>query len=287
MFKTINLDPIFKSADIPSVGKGGGWRPQQADSRDFKFSALNSAVVTTPPPTTEISTKSEIRDQGGQGACVGFAIAGAVELIARKTLKWETTYSPQFIYNNARELIGELGMDAGSYIRDGIKVVNKVGAARESDFMYYEIANIQTKRPPEKAFESAKSFRVGEYYAVNNLTELKLAIANGHPVVGGFLCFSNLNSYSTYQNGVVLQPSGQIEGGHAVCFVGYNDQTGLVKFRNSWSKAWGDDGYGYLPYSFWANGYVDDVWAITAESETTAYPRSGDDFDYAGWLAAQ
>ena len=40
------------------------------------------------------------------------------------------------------------------------------------------------------------------------------------------------------------------------CAVGYDDTTRLVKFKNSWSPYWGDNGYGYLPYQY----IVDFLW---------------------------
>jgi len=43
------------------------------------------------------------------------------------------------------------------------------------------------------------------------------------------------------------------------CAIGYDDTVRLVKFKNSWSKWWGDHGYGYLPYQY-INDFLWDAW---------------------------
>jgi C1A family cysteine protease len=52
--------------------------------------------------------------------------------------------------------------------------------------------------------------------------------------------------------------------GHAVLVVGYDDSArdgqGILIVRNSWGTAWGDGGYGYLPYAHLALG--SEAWAV-------------------------
>ena len=72
----------------------------------------------------------------------------------------------------------------------------------------------------------------------------------------GVACFREI--FFVDDTGVIPYPANPDEmlGGHAVCAVGYDDSKQLVKFKNSWSFAWGQNGYGYLPYK-----YIDDfMW---------------------------
>jgi C1A family cysteine protease len=64
------------------------------------------------------------------------------------------------------------------------------------------------------------------------------------------------------KNGLVPLPNRRESslGGHAICPVGYDDKKKLVKFKNSWSESWGDDGYGYLPYAY-IEKYMMDAWS--------------------------
>lgn len=264
---------LYSDAFIAPVGKGSGWIPQPDDKRDLPFKASFTTGSVAPFRLSLREHTPRVRDQGQQGACTGFAIANAVTTLVRATSDWDTIYSPQFVYNNARYLIDQLDYDGGAYLRDAVKSVNKYGIARESDFMYYDIENIQYDLPPASAYESARSWRLGEYRAVQTLLELKQSIIMKQPVVGGFVCYENLNSWATWDTGIIDEPAGDITGGHAVCFIGFDDSTQRVEFINSWGSYWGDNGYGYLPYSYFTAGKVMDMWAITKESTLSQFPK--------------
>jgi C1A family cysteine protease len=54
------------------------------------------------------------------------------------------------------------------------------------------------------------------------------------------------------------------QGGHAILIVGYNLQTKMFKFKNSWSSNWGDKGYGYISFSYVLFNNLSDVHVIYA-----------------------
>jgi C1A family cysteine protease len=55
----------------------------------------------------------------------------------------------------------------------------------------------------------------------------------------------------------------RLRGGHAVLAVGYDHTRRLIIFRNSWGRTWGDHGYGYLPYAFFASADLTwDFWTM-------------------------
>lgn len=255
------------------MGKGSGVVPQPVDTRDYQFTAVSTAM-TQLPTVAELGHQSPVRDQGQLGSCTGFATCAAVEHLRRTDAdQWSTIYSPLFVYYHARKAINLVSEDTGAYIRDAVKSVSRIGVAPESQWMYYEVHNTFDDEPSERAMKEATRWKLGGYYAVNSLAELRRALANGYPVVGGFVCFDNLSSPYTWNTGIIQMPSGTMAGAHAVCFVGYDDNTKLVKFKNSWGTYWGDEGYGYLPYAFFEQNYVFDMWALIEESDETVYPK--------------
>lgn len=58
----------------------------------------------------------------------------------------------------------------------------------------------------------------------------------------------------------LIRPTGDLVGGHAYLAFGLNLRTGKVKFRNHWTREWGDDGDFYM--------LLDDVeWLIAQQGE--------------------
>ena len=95
---------------------------------------------------------------------------------------------------------------------------------------------------------------------------MKSALVEGYPVILGINVYESFESDQVAKTGIVpMSKRGEnLLGGHAVLAVGYKDDVnskgqGFVICRNSWGENWGDMGYFYLPYSYFAK-YVTDMW---------------------------
>jgi C1A family cysteine protease len=91
---------------------------------------------------------------------------------------------------------------------------------------------------------------VESYASVNyrNDADVKNAIHTFGPLFCGVRVYDDWKTVG--RDGKVPDSSAQyLLGGHAILLVGWDDNQGHWIFRNSWG-AWGDDGYGYLPYSY-------------------------------------
>ena len=94
----------------------------------------------------------------------------------------------------------------------------------------------------------------------NILQTIKQTISEGYPIICGINCYQNI---TLAVNGVIPLPDkNKVMGGHTILLVGYDDDKKLFKFRNSWGILWGDKGYGYLPYDYYLNGNMMDLWVI-------------------------
>ncbi len=102
----------------------------------------------------------------------------------------------------------------------------------------------------------------------NTLLEIKQTLASSLPVMFGFTVYDSIKSVS--EDGRIPYPTRgeSVLGGHAVLAVGYDDNLtigdkfGAFLIRNSWGEAWGEKGYGWLPYEYLLGGLAEDWWCL-------------------------
>jgi C1A family cysteine protease len=218
---------------------------------------------------------SSVKDQGYLGSCVGFAVAALKEwkesvehkkeiLAGKKDHRAgkEYDYSEQWMYWNCKK-IDPWQNEEGTSIRCAMRVLNKIGVPTEDGWPYSD-SNVDIGEPKSWANLVARWATSGSYWRVDTLDELKAALQES-PVVLGVLVFEEWFS----NDGNIAYPSNPdyVLGGHAICAVGYDDAKEVVKFKNSWSKEWGDNGYGYLTYQY-INDFMMDAW-VTKDMEVT------------------
>jgi C1A family cysteine protease len=237
------------------------WKPDIPDHRDHPLSLSTVAL----PRMVDLSQQMPpVEDQGRLGSCTGNAIAGALEFLEGKTPdKQFFDVSRLFIYYQERVIEGTVLWDEGAMIRDGVKACAKVGYCTEEKWPY--MISKFDRKPPRAAYADAAKRKITEYLRASTLDDFKAALASGFPVVFGFSVYKSFESAQVAQTGDVSMPSGNdaMLGGHAVLMVGYDDDTGRVRVRNSWGTDWGDKGYFTMPYEYVADRNLsDDFWVI-------------------------
>lgn len=262
-----------------------GWKKQRPDPRDLKITNLSAKrkLATVLPPVVNLRRWcSYVEDQGDLGSCTANAWAGMLEFNENKYPPSDgyryNELSRLFIYYNERVLQGTVGEDSGAYLRDGAKAIANLGVCSEPDWPY-KIDQF-TVKPPELAFTDALENRIDSYYnldgktAKQTLTNLKTCIASGEPFVFGFLVYDSFLTDKMADTGVMPMPNfrtEQIQGGHAVLAVGYNDSDQRFLVKNSWGTGWGLPspdyrGYFTMPYSFISNQRLaSDFWTVVKD----------------------
>jgi hypothetical protein len=239
-------------------------RRQAPDSRDFGVDRFLHAPLTAVPTTTDLRTPDLPNwNQGAVGACTSFATALAV-LAADSTRTFPLPPSWMFLYNAQRLLQGTpLSQDAGSDLRTAVKIIHRHHVPPATAFPYTG-TNV-TKAPPRAAYHlAAGQLRPFQYVAVpQTMSGVKSSIASGFPVVFGMLVYESF--YAAGSNGgfiPVPDPSREgLEGGHALCIVGYTPTHFIL--RNSWGTSWGDGGDCYItPEHLLDADQCWDFWAI-------------------------
>ena len=252
-----------------------GWIPDLPDRRDILFRQIFRMPAKLPERVDLREKCSPIEDQGDLGSCTAQALVGALEFLEiQNAISLGVTaavgfadLSRLFVYYNERLVEGTVFYDSGAYIRDGIKVLKKWGVCREI-LWKYDTSEF-TKKPPASCYTEAEKHQITSYQRLQKLDEMKACLAMGLPFVGGFTCYDSLMADEVAKSGDVPMPKDDesVIGGHAILFVGYDDATKKVIFRNSWGEGWGNKGYGTLPYDYLVPDLSDDFWVIqTVES---------------------
>jgi C1A family cysteine protease len=245
----------------------GGWRKDPPDHRDE--SLVMSGLLASAPMSALVDLSaicSPVEDQGQLGSCVANSSTSAMEALLKKTSRPVVDFSRLFVYYYARKIDGVLPTeDSGCNIRSAMKCLAYFGVSLESLWPYDE--ERFSLAPSYTAIKDARRHQILKYFRCPNLITAKRSLAQGFTVVGGFSVPENMMSDECARTGIVKypEPTEGFTGGHAIHFVGYNDQTQLLKFQNSWGTGWGDRGFGYLPYKFVDEGLSQDFWTIRSE----------------------
>ncbi len=236
---------------------------QEKDERDFKFSP-QIHVEDLPKKVDLTEFCPPIYDQLALGSCTSHATAALIAV--RRKIESLTEFHPSrlWIYYQARKIEGTIKEDSGATIRDVIKGVGKNGYCSE-ELLPYNIDKF-TKAPSRKCITEAKQHPVKQYESVNqDIISIKSCLAQKYCIAIGVSVYESFESEVVSKTGIVPipHPTEQFLGGHALALVGYDDETKLFKFRNSWGTSWGDGGYGYFPYEFILNkDLASDFWRI-------------------------
>lgn len=213
-----------------------------------------------------------ILDQGQEGACTGFGLAGVVNY-----LRWVQqgmppaipSVSPRMLYNMARRH-DEYGGEnyEGSSCRGAIKGWFSHGVCLEEDWPY----SSDNRRQPRFGYaERARSHTLGVYYRIKPqaITDLQAAIQNvGAVYVSSYVHagWDGVAQVRKLPGGHADLPVIEFDGtvcqdaGHAYALVGFNTQ-GFV-LQNSWGPGWGAHGFAVITYEDWL-AHAMDAWVVS------------------------
>ncbi len=240
----------------------------RVDPRDLHLSALGTLPLSA---STRNIYAPPVRDQGELGSCTANAGCEAAGFLYHaETKSPDPMFSRLDLYASTRELEGTpLTEDSGAQVRDVFKAMRKFGVCLETTWAY-DVAQFSAV-PSRAAVSEALTHRAVSYLRCATLAAIKTSIAQGFPVIGGFVCYESLESEQTAQTGDVPYPAPNEQeiGGHCIYFDGYDDSVsdgagglGMLTFQNSWGTSWGMSGYGRLPYRYVADKLATDFWTL-------------------------
>lgn len=238
--------------DIKQFGKGG--IVKSLERKDYRLELLATAPQL--PSNFEVIYGGKIKNQNGSGSCVSQATSYYAQILNfKETGKW-LEFSPRDLYSQCFQ------EPMGSYVKDNMDRMQNSGIVLEADALSYEQGD-----PPSESFmrkrdditfeeaETGKNYMIMKYLTWDNtsIDLFKQAIYHGS---GAVVCAWGNNEI--WKNAKIELPAykEQLNWRHGILLLGWDDNTRLFKFINSWGTEWGQQGYGYLPYEYIEKGYV-------------------------------
>lgn len=222
-----------------------GYIPDPSDDRDWQWTALYGAPVVPSRVNLE-SLFGPAYDQGQTFTCVAQVVAALKRLHEfAETGRW-LTFDADELYSICKGRDGR-PHDNGTIPRIALDVAVTDGMLA-SDGARYKIAG---------------------YARLGSSDEIRTAIGTGFPVLIGVPV--DVESLAKYRSGELLPPvpAGHATG-HAMLAVGYDDQVGGFRIRNSWGPTWGDYGHLWMPYDYLTVTDRYDAWTCVDAKEGAA-----------------
>lgn len=222
-----------------------------------------------PQATNLIDTLRPVRHQMNRGTCVAQAATAIAEQYWLRKNGTPVDLSRQFLYWNCKRHDG-IPQEEGTWISVAMPLLKDEGCPLEGIWPYNpnDVAGNEGQDPPPAgAIKSALEFAVHGFQQLSPTAvhDIKAVLASGRAVAFSIPVFNSwyLNS-EVQRTGDIVNPipTEVAIGGHAMCFVGYDDRPadfalggGVFIVRNSWGQTWGTEsiagvGYGSIPYSY-------------------------------------
>jgi C1A family cysteine protease len=271
---------------------GTGWLPPRPDLRDYTkdqkdikaFSKNLGIGAAKKKASTNVDLRqwcSPVENQGNIGSCTAHAGVGIVEYYEKRAFNKHIDASRLFLYKTTRNLMQITG-DAGGWLRCTMGALVLCGVPTEK-YWPYNVDDFD-EEPGAFVYSVADHYETLKYFCHDPqgaripypdvLASVKKYLEAGIPSMFGFWGFPS-NDKSDTKGGIPYPDEGEkADWGHAIVAVGYDDSkkiknltnnkltTGALLFRNSWGSAWGDKGYGWLPYDYVLNNLALDFWSL-------------------------
>lgn len=226
--------------------------PDYPDNRDWVFRAPLLRLKSEVPVPDNLC----IRDQGREGACTGFAVAAAIDLLKRNNESANFSASARMLYEMAKYHDEWAGEDyEGSSLRGAIYGWKQMGVCEDDDWKYYQSKKKRGMLTIPRA-KAARNNTIGAHY------RLRPVISDFHAALSqtGVIVVSARvhQGWDGPKNGAIKYYK-RDQGGHAFAIVGYNRKGFWV--QNSWGKNWGINGVALWTYDDWIENMMD-AWVF-------------------------
>ena len=234
-----------------------GLKKSQVDSRDVKLCVPHNMIL---PIKHEIPIIRCMYNQLDLNSCSSNVICN--QIMSLKDYTDNNYPSRLFQYYVSRQIVGNENNDDGCTYRDAYQGLAMFGFTDEQ-LCPYDSSKVFDK-PSQEAYEKANKTLVKTYKSLlHSAYAIKYDISHNRPVACGKMIYEN---FIPDDNFIIPLPAGEMQGGHAMTIISYNDETRLFKVQNSWGIEWSDKGCCFMHYEHILNPeWCFELWVITKE----------------------
>lgn len=179
-----------------------------------------------------------VKNQGSCGSCWDFAAIGQIEAwwrISNSRLDSVIDLSEQFVLSCSP------GSCNGYTVEGAFDFIEEVGVPPEACMYYNGLDAFPCSRACADWEEKALKIKGWSYITLDfdDVDNIKSALLQ-QPVAGSYVVYED---FMYYTGGVYEHVWGEVEAGHAVLIVGWDDEDECWICKNSWGPNWGEDGY--------------------------------------------
>jgi len=208
-----------------------------------------------------------VEDQADLGTGAVHACLGLLAYCLRRAAGQTLDPSWWFLYQVAQRVAPQ----GACRLRTVCKAIVRFGVPAERYWRYDPAGADQ--QPDAFVYAAAKRFCTARYVRLDargeppeaRLARIKAFLAAGFACTLGFSVFTSISIDPEIPFPTIFDA---VRGGQAVLAVGYDDNRrirsdrGALLVRSSWGPAWGEGGYGWLPYAYVREQLARDFWTL-------------------------
>lgn len=195
-----------------------------------------------------------VRDQGNFGNCWAFAAVGAFESNYLIRNGSAINVSDQSVIDSTL-----FGSEKGGYPEDAFLVLMTHGGCDESDYGYVGKKTFSPLKKRPHPYHALTFGYAGAPGAIATTNQIKSALMAHGPVS---TCLKTTKGFHAYKSGVFGEEGVTGPVTHCVVIVGWSDDKGAWRIKNSWGTGWGEGGFMWLRYGSHLVG-TDTTWVET------------------------